>query len=156
MLLENPRKKRRGRPRKSRGIGGKIAGLKMPTMKNPFFGIGTMEVAGAVGGLAAATIIPSMVVKDTSTTTKKLIKVAVSFAAAVLTGSLARGIVGSEAAKAATFGGIAGAGALTLGTFTSYKIGGGNLALPVGRIGTADLVSASRNREGEDVSVIQP
>ena len=152
MLLENPKKRRRGRPRKSAG---RVAGLKMPTMKNPFFGISTMEVVGAVGGLAAATLVPSMIIKDTSTTTKKIIKVALAFATAVLVGSVAKGL-SAEAGKAATFGGIAGAGAQTLAAFTAFKIGGDNIARPVGRIAAANLVSPSSNREGENVSVIQP
>ena len=152
MLLENPRKRKRGRPRKSTG-GRMLGGLKMPTMRSPFFGISLMEAAGAAGGLAAVTMIPTMVIRTATTTGMKLAKVAVAFATAVLIGSLARGVVGADAAKAVTYGGIAGASAQTLGAFTTFKIGGGNIAR---QIATSTLVSPASRREGEDVAVIQP
>jgi len=164
MLLENPalsgaawhkaHGKKRGRKRGSSGTS--LAGVKLPSMKDPLMGIKPIEIIAAVGGLAAATMVPSMLVKDTSTTTKKILKVASSFIIAVAVGGIAKGFIGSEAARAATFGGIAGAGAQTLGTFTTFKIGGGNIGLPVGRISTSELVSPSRNREGENVAIIQP
>jgi len=122
-------------------------------------GVKPIEVAAAVGGLAAATMIPGMFIKTTTTTTNKLLKVGLSFVVAVVVGGFAKGIVGYEAARAATFGGLAGAGAQTLGAFTSFKIGGGNVmrSLPMGRgIAAADLVSPTRSREGENVSVINP
>jgi hypothetical protein len=134
------------------------------TMGKYTMGVGMTEVAAGLAGLAAAYMLPGYVVKDTTTTTGKLMSIGVSLLSAVAVGYAAKSIgKNSNAGKAAVIGGLAGTSARAISTFTSFKIQGaqpsfsGVRALPMGRrIGVTDMVSPTPTRSEETVSVIQP
>ena len=118
-------------------------------------GVGLMDAAAAVAGLAASTMIPGMIVKTADTTGSKVLKLAVSLGAAIAAGMVFKRIAPGSS-KAAVVGGMAGTVATALSMFTGIKIGG-PLALPSGRrIGETTMISPSFTREGERVSMIQP
>ena len=121
MLLENPYRRRNVMARrKSRRGGGALA---MPAVAREWFGgMDFMDMGSALGGLAAATMIPGMLVPTAATTMQKLMKVAASFGSAIAAGFVFRN-VSANAGKYAIAGGIAGALAQTIGMFTTIKIG---------------------------------
>ncbi len=158
MLLENPWY---GQPRRHSRAAKK--GVRR-SMRNPIAALGTtrewtqgvdlMDATMAVAGLAGATMIPGMIVKDTSTTGKKFLKLAVSLISAVGVGALAKSMVGSAAGKAAVIGGLAGTASQALGMFTSVKIGN-----PIGtshRIGVTEATSPTDRNILETPGLIQP
>lgn len=128
MLLENPGRRYKYNPRhrvsKRRNTMSKRnpAGLGGLT-KEWFGGMDIMEMGAALGGLAAATMIPGMIITTTTTTANKVMKAIASFVCAIGAGFIARN-VSPGAGKAAMTGGIAGALAQTVGLFTTIKIGG--------------------------------
>ena len=160
-VFENPWYGARGRHRSAAKKGGrKRRGLRNPiampaTMREWTQGVDLMDGIAAVGGLAAATMIPGLIVKDTSTTGKKLLKLVVAIGCALGAGALGRSMVSSAVGRAAILGGVAGVGAQALGAFTSVQIGQPKL-LGRGRIGETTLISPSLTREGERVGIIQP
>ena len=95
----------------------------LATVKDWTMDIGVMQAAGGIGGLAAATMIPGAIVKDTTTTGKKFLKLLVGFGCAVGAGALGNAMVSREVGQAAVVGGLAGLGASALGAFTSVQIG---------------------------------
>jgi hypothetical protein len=116
LLYENP--KRRRRRRRNPGVA-KAVPLQF---RHYMTAKGIQEVVAATGGLAASTMIPATFVKDTSTMTRKLGKVLVSLMCALGAGAAADMVLRGTG-KAATLGGIAGTGALSLGMFTNVQIG---------------------------------
>lgn len=118
-------------------------------------GVSAMEAAAAIGGLAAATIIPGMIIKTAPTTTGgKVVKVLVSLACAFGAGYVAKNL-GARAGQAAVIGGLAGTGVQALGAFTAIKIGSGSPSIRRA-IGEPITVSQSFMREGETVGVLTP
>ena len=149
MLLENPyyrpRRKRRGKGRKNP----MARALALPgTFREWTQGVDLMDAGAAVGGLAAATMLPGMLVRDTSTMGRKFMKLLVSLGAAMGAGALGKAMISASAGKAAIIGGIAGTSAQALGMFTTIKIGqpGGR------RIGETFNVPSSQ----EQVQMIVP
>lgn len=89
-------------------------------------GQGLVEAAAAAGGLAASTMLPGAVIKDTFTTGAKMGKLALALGAAVAAGMVGDSISAS-AGKAAVVGGLAGTVAQGLAMFTAIQIGGPKL-----------------------------
>ena len=119
-------------------------------------GVGAEEIAGAVGGLALVSMLPSRIVKGTDQTAK-LMRLAVAIGLAFGAGFGAKQFLSKGAAQAAVLGGLAGAAAQALQVFANVKITGGPQALTVGRrIGETMLVSPSMTQEGETVQLIRP
>jgi len=120
-------------------------------------GVSITDAAFGVGGLAAATMIPGMIVRPAAGATaltmgQKWMKLGVAIATAILAGSIARG-VSSEYGKATVVGGMAGAIVNGLGAFTPIQIGGsGN----VRRIRSATDILPSNSRDTEQVQLIRP
>ncbi len=107
--------------RKSRRSSG--GALAMPAFARQWFGgMDLMDMGAALGGLAAATMIPSALVPVAATMTQKLMKLAASFGGAIAAGFVFRN-VSPNAGKFALAGGVAGALAQSLGMFTAIKIG---------------------------------
>ncbi len=119
--------------------------------KEWFGGLDLMDMGAALGGLAAATMLPGMVIKTTETTGQKLLKTGVAFACAIGAGFVFRN-VSPTAGKYAIAGGVAGALAQALGAFTGITIGRPSPR----RIGTSTMVSPSFSREQESVQLITP
>lgn len=129
LLEENPRRKRSRRNPPS---------IMPKSLSGLFQGVGIEEGAAAIGGLAAATMLPGYIVKLEAgatelTTTQKLLKFGVALGAAGLAGMIGKS-VSARMAQFAVAGGLAGAGAQAIGAFTDIKIGGqrGMRALPPG------------------------
>lgn len=182
ILLENPRRKRRrnrynpagfdnlGNPifleggrqmRNPRRRSRNPKALALPgTMREWTQGVGVMDAAAAAGGLAASTMIPGMIIKDSVTTGQKIMKLLVSLGAAIGAGALGRAMVSPGAGKAAMIGGVAGTAAQAIGMFTNIQIGQQSRAIsgrPTSRrLGETVTVSPATTREGETVSVILP
>jgi len=137
MLIENPYYY----PTQRRSKGGKAvkrnpAGLSTVT-KEWFQGVDMMDAGAALGGLAASTMIPGMIVKDTATTGKKLLKLVASLVSTAAAGFIFRN-VSPSAGKMAIAGGLAGTLTQTLAMFTNITIGQPNtryLAAPNRGIG---------------------
>ena len=85
-------------------------------------GVDLMDVGSAVAGLAAAGIIPGMVVTTTATGMQKFLKILTSVGVAFAAGFVFRN-VSSSAGKAAVLGGLAGAATQAIGTYTNVQIG---------------------------------
>ena len=170
MLLENPRRKRRRynpfgfdafgsmynpRRKRKRARRNPVAkGLAMPsTIREWTQGVDLMDAGAAVGGLAAATMIPGIIVKDTTTMGGKILKLVISLGSAMGAGALGRAMISPSAGKAAIIGGVAGTAAQALGMFTNVKIGERKM---LRRIGETTTISPGVTREEESVSLIQP
>ena len=153
MLLENPYNPRRRRRARRNPLANPFAAT--ATLKEWTQGVDMMDAAGALGGLAAATMIPGMIIKDTSTTGKKVMKLVVALGCAIGAGAIGRSVSSPSVGKAAVIGGVAGTAAQALGLFTSIKVGD-KLALSSRRIGDTNVLSPRMTREGETVSIIQP
>ena len=153
-LLENPWRnpRRRGRKRNP------ARALAMPQpVRGWMQGVDLMDAGAALGGLAASTTIPAMLVKDTTTMGGKLLKLVASLGSALAAGQLGKMVISPSAGKAAVIGGVAGTAAQALGMFTSIKIGGSQRLLGPGRsIGAQEIISPPMTREEEVVSLIQP
>ena len=150
----NPRRRHRRRNPMARGLS--AIGIKSSWTQ----GVSIMDAAAAVAGLAGAAYIPSLVVKDTTTTTGKLLKVIAALGSTIVVG-MALKRVAPGAARAAVIGGLAGTTVQALSLFTGIKVPGfgGNLLGSGGyirRLGETTMVSPSMTREGETVTMIQP
>ena len=123
-------------------------------------GVSIMDAAAAVAGLAGAAYLPSLVVKDVTTTTGKLLKVVAALGSTIVIGmALKRAAPGS--AKAAVIGGLAGTTVQALSLFTGIKVPGfgGNLLSsggPIRQLGETTLFSPRMSREGETITMIKP
>jgi len=130
------------------------------SMKNPlavkgitkewFGGLTFMDMGAALAGLAVTTALPSYLVKDTTTTTNKILKVAAAFGSAALSGFVFRNISPS-AGKYAVAGGVASALSQTLSVAVGINLGRpGMTALPAphGYIRPARNISESRFEPG--------
>jgi len=105
--------------RKSR----KSSALAMPAVARQWLGgMDLMDMGAALGGLAAATMIPGILVPTVTTMTQKVMKLLASFGSAIAAGFLFKQ-VSPSASKFAIAGGVAGALAQSLGMFTPIKIG---------------------------------
>jgi len=132
-------------------------------MKAWTHGFGVTDIAAAAGGLAAATMIPGMIIKPSAgaielNTMQKVLKVVIGVVAAFGAGAAAKSFLTEKAGQAAAAGGLAGVVAQAVGAFTPYSIG--RPALMAGsrvrRFGEATTVSPAYTREGETVQLIQP
>ena len=114
LLYSNPTKKRKARKTSIPGISG---------VKSWLQGVDLMDVAAAAAGLAAATLLPGLVMKTAPTTVAaKAGKLGLAVASVVLAGIVVKGISPS-AGKAAIIGGLAGTASQALGLFTNISIG---------------------------------
>jgi hypothetical protein len=133
LLYSNPTKKRKTTKKTSLKIPG-VSGV-----KSWLQGIDLIDAAAATAGLAAATLLPGLVMKNAPTTPiAKAGKLALAVAAAGLAGMVFKG-VNTSAGKAAVIGGLAGTASQALAMFTSIKIGA-----PAGRVGLPSPIAASR------------
>ncbi len=91
-----------------------------------------MDVVWGVGGFAAANMIPPLIVKTATTTTQKIMKLALSVGIAVVSGMLVHNFNKKDAgaSKAVMMGGLIGATASAVSTFTQY-----NISKPVAQLG---------------------
>ena len=157
MLLENPYRRRIRRRRNP----AKAGALALPgTAREWTQGVDLMDAGCAVGGLAASTMLPGLLIKPSAgatelTTMQKVLKVLVSLGAAIGAGALGRSVVSPAAGKAAVIGGIAGTAAQALGMFTGIKIGQPKM-LGSRRLGVTETISPRMTSEGEQTSVILP
>ena len=122
MLIENPYGRYNPRRRHAKG-GKKMA--KNPTAmitREWLQGVDATDATAALGGLAAATMLPGIFVKDTATTTGKLLKLLASVGSTIAAGFIFRNI-SSTAGKMAIAGGLAGTLSQALAMFTNVKIG---------------------------------
>ena len=94
------------------------------TFRDMTQGLTMIDIGAAVGGLAASSMIPGMVVKDTATNAKKALKLAVSFGCAVAVGAIAKSSISESAGRAAVLGGMTGFGVQLLSTLTGIQVGG--------------------------------
>ena len=141
---------RRARRRGRRSYRNPIAALGLRQWTQ---GVSAMDAVAAVGGLAAATMLPGMIIRTPPTTTGgKLVKVLVSLVAAFGAGYVARNL-GQRAGQAAIIGGLAGTATQALSAFTTVRIGSGSIRRAIGEPIT---VSPSYTREGETVGVLTP
>ena len=121
MLIENPwykKPKKKGGSRKMKRNPAAVANIS----KEWFQGVDAMDAGAALGGLVASTTLPGMFVKDTSTMTKKVLKLAASLGSTAAAGFILRNISAS-AGKMAIAGGLAGTLSQALGMFTNVQIG---------------------------------
>ena len=101
--------------------------------KEWFQGIDLMDAGAALGGLAAATMLPGMIVADAITTTQKIMKLIAAAGSAVAAGFVFRNI-SATAGKMAIAGGLAGTLSQALSMFTGIQIGNrSRLAASYGR-----------------------
>ena len=105
-----------GKMSKRNPVGAKVLG------KEWLGGMDMMDIGAAAGGLIVASVLPGALVKDATTTTQKIMKVALAFGAAVGAGFVFRNI-STSAGKAAVAGGIAGTVVQAIGAFTNWQIG---------------------------------
>jgi hypothetical protein len=117
-------------------------------------GLSVMDMGAALGGLAASTMLPGLIITDTSTTLKKVLKIVVAVGMAAGAGFVARNI-SPTAGKYAIAGGIAGALAQGISAFTSIKIGS-PAQIGGGRIRSAENVMSNMMRSDESVQLIRP
>lgn len=100
-----------------------VSAIALPKFTKEWFGgMDVMDMGAALGGLAASTMLPGMLMKTPTTTGQKIWKAMVSFAAAIGAGFVLRN-VSASAGKYAVAGGVAGALAQTIGLFSNIKIG---------------------------------
>lgn len=110
---ENPGHRKYHRRRRNPNLlGGLKSGFKSVT-NTMFGGLNVMEIFGAIAGFALCAMVPGYIIKDPDTQWKKVGKIALAVAFAVAAKALlTRWNPG--VARAAMYGGIAGAGALAL------------------------------------------
>lgn len=128
-------------------------------------GVGIEEAASALGGWAAAAMLPGMVVKTADTTTQKWLKIGVAAGAAVGAGMVGRKFLSASAGKYMIAGGLAGVAAQAIALATGYQIGNQPVygpvrrampAAPVRRVGVPQTISPATTRSDETVSLITP
>ena len=113
-------------------------------------GVDLMDAGAALGGLAASTMLPGMIVRTADTMGQKIWKLVVCLGATVGAGMVLRN-VSPGAGKMAVAGGLAGTLSQALSMFTNVKIG-----QPGRSIRTSTVVSPSYSREQETVQLITP
>lgn len=158
-MFNNPRRRRRRRNPSILSNPAGALGLGSYT-----HGIGGKEIAAAAGGLILANMLPPMLIKSTTTLTmsQKLMRIGVAFGASLLAGVGAKSALGSDAAKAAVAGGLAGTAVQTVKAFTTWNIGEGQMMLPAPQGGGSRVISESRTvsppfaRSDETVGLIMP
>lgn len=133
LLLENPRGRGwYGEPYRHRVAAQRGRRLKNPmtnalampkSLKGFYQGVSPMDAGLALGGFAAATMVPGMIVKDVSTTGKKVLKLIVALGMTGVVGMIAKSVGKDAGAKAAIAGGLAGSLAQALGMFAGVQIG---------------------------------
>ena len=119
--------------------------------KEWFGGLDMMDMGAALGGLAASTMIPGMIIKEATTPGQKLWKAVAAFACAVGAGFVFRN-VSPSAGKYAIAGGVAGALAQTLGAFTNIKVGAPMRYLPAGRRSIGEVYSEPVSERGRIIT----
>ncbi len=157
MLVENPfmghrapvrRKNRKGGNKMKKNPVGSIT-------KEWFQGVDAMDAGAALGGLAMTVTIPGLVVKQSTTTTGKLMKLGVSLLSTVGAGFIFRNFSPS-AGRMAIAGGLAGTLSQGIGMFTNIQIGGkiGNRGgSPPRRLGESRFIRSQEEDSGVQVSV---
>ena len=136
-------------------------------LSNMAQGVDATDALAAVGGLAAATMVPGWLIKPaagttTLTTMQKLLKVAIAVGSALAAGMAAKSFLSAKAGKAAVIGGIAGTGVQVVNMVRPATIAQGQLMSPPGFRGYSSpirettTISPSTSREGETVQFIQP
>lgn len=105
------------------------------TFKEWSQGTDIKDVVAAGAGLAASTMLPGFIVKDTTTTSGKIFKLIASAGAALIAGFAVKSIAGPSAGKAAVLGGLAGTATQAINLFRPGTIGAHSIGRPVGRIG---------------------
>jgi len=109
----------------------KSSALAMPAVARQWLGgMDLMDMGAALGGLAAATMIPGILVPTVTTMTHKIVKLLASFGSAIAAGFLFKQ-VSPSASKFAIAGGVAGALAQSLAIFTGIKIGQPLIRAPI-------------------------
>ena len=142
----NPRKKRK-KSRNPKGIKGLTSAT---TWKEWTQGTDLVDIAAGVGGLYAASAFPPMVIKETVTTTQKLMSLGVSVLTAVAAGAAGKSFLSSDAGKAAVLGGLAGTAIRGLSMFAGIEMG---RAAPIRRLSMPRTLGQSTVEEFADVRV---
>ena len=150
-LNMNPRRKKMARRRRNPAIA-------MPkSIKQWTHGVGIMDAAAGLAGITLAGWLPGQVVKANVTTTDKALRLVAAFGGAIVAGYLGNAVGGSRAGQAAVIGGLASTAAQGLSSFAGIKLGSpGRMIAGPRRIGYPETISPSMNREGENVTLLQP
>ena len=156
IYFENPRRSRRKKARRNP--------VAKSINKDLTRGVGPKDILAGGVGLAAATILPSMLVKDSTTTTQKILKAGAGVLGAVAAGFAAYQ-VDKSIAKSAVIGGLAGVAVNTLNSFRPGTIAASTQT----QVQRARMLGAARPmirenvqvnpafaRSDEIISVIQP
>ena len=149
MLLENPYRRRRHARRNP-------ISSATSTFKGWTQGVDAMDIVAAGAGLVSASMIPGMLVKDTTTTSKKLMKLVAALGSAIVVGYALKSAIGPSAGKAAVIGGLAGTATQAIGMFTSFQIGRPSVAGPIRTmhsLGMPATMPSSSNETGIITSV---
>ncbi len=139
----------RGRTRNPVAAIGRSFGL-----QNMAQGVGGEEVLGAVGGFAASSLVPSMIIKDAGTQGGKIMRIVAGVATTVLAGMAVKSF-SPKAARGVIVGGLAGTAIQAIQVFTPLKVMG-QLGSGGSRFGAAEVVNFPESRSEETVNVIQP
>jgi len=126
----------------------------MATTRKWFQGVDLMEAGAALGGLAMSTMLPGMLVKDTTTTSRKWLKIGASAICAMGAGWVFSK-VSSTSGKYAVAGGLAGTLQQVLAAFGIITLGQSIQSRTIQRLGTTQTISP-RTPEGEQTSIILP
>ncbi|MFA5416765.1 MAG: hypothetical protein WC295_14840, partial [Methanoregula sp.] len=154
LLMENPRRKRRRSRRNPVSVMNPLA---VQNLKDFYQGVSPMNAVAAVAGLAGATMLPGLVVRNTATSTGKALKIVVALGTAGVMGLAARALTNDKGnAQAAVLGGMAGALTQVIATYTGISIGNRRMIGASRRVGNARVVSPGMRRESETVSLITP
>jgi len=132
----------------------KMRNPKVPAVAKEWFqGADLTNVGSAIGGIAAATYIPPLLVTDTSTTGKKVLKFVACLGSAAGAGFVMRNI-SAQAGKYAVIGGLASAVIQGLAMFTGVQIGRPPIARPITRqLGESRFVPGPNYEDDVQVSV---
>ena len=120
-------------------------------------GVDLTDAAAAAAGLVAATVLPTMLVKNTSNITGKALRIGAGVLAAGAAGSIGSAMFNSKVGKAAAIGAMAGVVTQLITMLGIVKLGGANpVSRAVGRIADADIISMPSARSEETVNMIFP
>lgn len=124
--------------------------------KEWFAGMDMTDVGAATGGLVASSMIPSLIIKDATTSWQKFLKIVLALASTAGAGFIARNF-SQSAGRSAVAGGLAGTVVQAITTFTNVDLGRGTI-LTAGRrsMRSATVVSPAVNRSEETVQLITP
>ena len=155
VLMENPRRKKRKSSR--RNPMAKMNPLATQNLKDFYQGVSPVDAVFAGAGLMGTTILPGMVVRNTASTTGKVLKMVVAFGTAGVIGLAAHALTNDKGnAQAAILGGVAGAIVQGVASYTSINVGGRRSIGSSRQVGSARVVSPGMRRESETVSLITP